>query len=353
MNFSRTKILDEWRNEIEDIIQRRLSNLSNEQFNETFTCKPPDCDDEEEFDVYWMMTEDQKSLCRQILSQYYSSFFDQIHESNNWYFLVSTLSTYLNNSRPKTELKISSEAEYAITLNLGWTKDEISSSYNNYTHKIFWSKNVIDDLIMVSDSNLLDLISSGLYQKSPLEKVKFLENLRSRIYSYSEKHEDLDFINFKNWMSNYGNDRVEIVLRNRFNLFKSIDNSILIVTPYLEFISNAQIKMLESEVTNIAHITKKECNSEWLIARFKYLVSIRSTCLNKSDLKPFNSQENITSNSKSAAIIRHLIQGIISFNSKYKSEKNLKDLRIWIGSLFGGMSGFSQEAIKKALQRKI
>lgn len=342
MNTSRTKILDQWCFDIEAILIRNIRGLESEEFDETILLDVPESEERYETEVYPNLTKDEKKLCGEILESNYNSLLKKIRlEKRGWDGIGDLLFDASKTDKDYHDSHFS--IFWAIRTKTDHLFQEIKASFWKIHIPLYDNEDFcVDDLIGLPNTEIINRGKSILQGKSILEQIKFLEWIKKKLEEYSKKNGVLDYLSFDGGL--------RIIERNSNELFRWIEDSILIATPPIEFLSRAQVQMLRKEIEMIGWYSN--LFPHWfLIDRFDHLVLIKSSCLSEIDFKPFRAKEGIKKNCQPAVIVRYLIHGIQGFNSKYQRGNNLRDLKVWISTLFYNVQGFSYDSVRKALER--
>ncbi len=340
MNLTKTDLFNQWCFEINRIIDNKLQESCIKKFVDIQIVSDPDSGEEVEYNSYPDLTYEEDLLCRKILQKLYLTIKCEIEKRDCWCFTSSARHVNLDASKLKEEYSLEFGSVYVVlVIEVNDVVEAITKCSKALFSKILVEPNgwCDDDLIALDDSEIINRTKDLIFKKSPLAQFKILESVLGLLKRYEERHEELDYLAPSGMQ----------LKRDACRLFEWIDQSILIITPSIEFQSKSQIDALRERIDFISwHCT---CGGNWLTKRFKYLTSVRAYHLNKADKSPFSCKEELTQQSPPAVIIRHLVYGIKSFNKAYHDDP--MNVKIWICTLFLGKKGFSYDDVRKALER--
>jgi hypothetical protein len=374
MNFSRTKLLDKWCDEMTKVAEARSKQILTENFDHVYEI------DDEIVNVYPDLTNKEKDECRKLLSDFYKSFAQLLIKIKDWRSVVYLIQecwqvehNYLESKTTSWSLMLNPQTGdqglyINICLAIGIELRNFFSallSAGNFdcvlTESHSWS---LDDLITLSDIELIVRLSNSVEGKTNLEKVKtlskFKDSLRQLAGHAERNQEDLEYIEF---------DHTRLAKRNLRNIYGEIDKLIFQAISPCFLRSREQLKILINVVALIEDRLKwldyaRDERSghavpiSWVIDSKKIGgISERLNSLidnNKVIVIDEEGQANdpgfkLPEKAKSSDIIRALLSKISYFNDRYEDDQ--LELKLWIYYLFINEEGFSLNHILTAPKR--
>jgi hypothetical protein len=201
------------------------------------------------------LNQEQQEECLDALKKYYHKFSNDLNSIGSWWHFVLLLERSSNfEFLDKASKRIYNEKFDFIgpstddSLNIP-IKAQVNTFILEIEQTLWWYIGEIfdtdetsfcfKDSFLLSNSEIMDIVSKTIKSKSPLEQIKYLIDFKGRL------HNDISLFKYAKIFEN----QIQTIERDFIPLYKWVDDEVLIQTAFLEPELKSQVRVLNSKHT--------------------------------------------------------------------------------------------------------